>query len=266
MVINRINNINTTSFTHSTNNKKERKDSNAKLVNNVSIATSALGVGIAYACIAKKQGFSLNPKKIMQTPVKDWALIKLFDKKNPNRKLINLEEKEILTMAGSSVLGGFAGGAIVDDKSNLKAKTREALNQILGNVLVPVACVGGVSRLYDKYKAQILEHVPQIKSSKKAAQIFNKTLRYMPSSLLTIAGLGTGIVVGNKVSNFINEKIYNKKVDRKIKGTDFAPHVDDLSMAITLMAKKSKLSTAITNTVPVFLCFPGIETGTAQEN
>ena len=83
----------------------------------------------------------------------------------------------------------------------------------------------------------------------------------MPSAALTVLGLGVGIVAGNKLSNFINEKIYHKHVERKIKKTDFAPHVDDLSMAVTLMADKSAMSTAITRTVPAFLCVPGYQIG-----
>ena len=60
---------------------------------------------------------------------------------------------------------------------------------------------------------------------------------------MTLGGLAAGILIGNKVSNFINDKIYHKKVDRKVRTSDFAPHVDDLSMAITLMADKSPIST-----------------------
>lgn len=268
MPINQITSVNNynPSFTHKHN---KQKDSGQKDFFKAGVtATTILGVGTAYALIAKKQGFSLNPKKIYQTPVKDWAIFKTFNKKQPDRKLIQLEEPEIMALATGSVAGGLVGGAIFDDKKNLKAKVREALNQILGNVLVPVLFVGGVSRLYDKYQKQILSKVPQIKESLKHPKLVkftNKALKCLPSVGMTLAGLGAGIVVGNKVSNFINEKLYHKKVDRKIKGSDFAPHVDDISMAVTLMADKTPLTTAITNTVPLFLCVPGIETGLAKE-
>lgn len=265
MLVSKISNGNNQTFTHSHNGERSNTSEGKNLQRKV-MAASALGVGTAYALIAKKQGFSLSPKKIYQTPIKDWAIFKLYQKNDPNRKLIELEEKEILALAGSSVAGGFAGGAIFDDKKNIKAKARESLNQILGNVLIPVLCVGGVSRLYGKYKTQIINRVPQLKETGKSAiKTVNRALRYMPSILMTGAGLGIGIIAGNKVSNFINEKLYNRKVERDIKATDFAPHVDDLSMAVTLMAKKSPISTAITNTVPLFLCVPGIQTGMAEE-
>lgn len=263
MPINNISSVNNNpSFTQSAYSKKKEQKQNVKAE---VTATTALGVGTAYAIIAKKQGFSINPKRIFNTPIKDWALIKIFDKKNPDRKLIHLEEKEILGLASGSVAGGLAGGAIFDDKKHLKAKGREALNQLLGNVLVPVAFVGSAARLYDKFKKPILSHVPQLKSEGKAAKFVNKALKCLPSMALTVTALGTGIIAGNRVSNFINEKVYHKKVEREIKGTDFAPHVDDIGMAVSLMADKTPLTSAITNTVPFFLCVPGIETGTARE-
>lgn len=265
MPINQISSIklNQPSFTH--NPHKNKEDQSSKLKWGVT-AASALGVGTSYALIAKKQGFSINPKKIWNTPVKDWAVIKTFDKNLPDRKLIKLEEPQILSLAGGSVTGGLAAGAVLDDKKNFKAKAKEAVNQMLGNVFIPVMFVGSVSRFYDKYKKQILSHVPQMKSETKAAKFLNKAAKNIPSIALTAIGLGAGIITGNKVSNFINEKVYHKKVEREIRGTDFAPHVDDVGMAVTLMADKSKVSTIITNTVPLFLCVPGIETGTAKED
>ncbi len=249
--------------------------------------TTAAGVGTALALISKKQGFSLNPQRIIHSKPKDWAIFKIFNKKHPDAKVLEFEEPEILTMAGGSVAGGLLGGAVFDDKKHFKAKAREAVNQMLGNVIVPVLCVGGISRVYDKYKKPILNAVPQIKYSnnnflirklstklqpqnlQKAANILqattkytNKFLKILPPSVLTASALVVGIVAGNKVSNFINEKVFHKKVERKIQGTDFAPHVDDLSMAITLMADKSAVSSVISRTIPAFLCVPGMEVGT----
>lgn len=269
MPINKVSSYNNfnPSFTHNTSNNdnsKEKKGVRAKVA-----ASAMFGVASAYAIIAKRQGFSLNPKKIYNTPFQDWAIFKIFNKNRPDRKLITLKEWQILGLASGSVAGGLAGGALFDEKKNLKAKGREAINQILGNVLVPVIFVGQVSRLYEKYQNQILSKVPQIKESLKNPKLVkytNKAMKCVPSALLTIIGLGAGIVVGNKVSNFINEQIFHKKVDRKIKSSDFAPHVDDLSMAVTLMADKNAFTTAITNTIPLFLCVPGIETGIAKED
>lgn len=271
MTINAISNINTGKHPDFGHSHRRRKEPVSNTLRYGVLATTLTGVGTALALISKKQGFSLSPSRIAKTPVKDWAIFKIYNKKHPERKLLELEEKEIVTVAAGSVAGGLAGGLIFDKKHNRKAKLREALNQMLGNVLIPVAFVGGGARVYDKFKHQILSRVPQFKTDGltknklKFAKGVNKFLKIIPSAGITIAALGAGIITGNKVSNFINEKVYHKKVERKIRGTDFAPHVDDLSMAVTLMADKSALSTMITRTVPAFLCVPGLETGKAKE-
>lgn len=262
--ISSVNNYNQ-SFTHNHAHKQDYVPHRSKVKKAVT-ATSVLGTATAYALIAKKQGFSLNPSRIMKTPVKDWSIFKIYNKKQPDRKLIKIEEPQILALAGGSVAGGLAGGAAFDDKKIFKAKCREALNQMLGNVFIPVAFVGGTSRIYDRYKKQILSHVPQLKDTGKTAKTVNKALKCVPSAALTLISLGAGIITGNKVSNYINDKVYHKKVERHIKHTDFAPHVDDIGMAVTLMADKSAISTAITNTVPFFLCVPGVQTGMAREH
>lgn len=249
------------SYGHGLKNAKERDEVSANLKRGVLLTTVA-SVGLAAALIAKKQGFSLNPKVIFSQNPKNWAIFKIFNKKSPNAKLMEIEEKEILILAGASAAGGLAGGAIFDDKKHFKGKVRETVNQLLGNVAVPVACVSAVAHLYDKNKAKILSNVPQAPGLGKKAAFFNKFLKAIPSAAMTLAALGAGIIGGNKLSNFINDKVYHKKVERKIKTTDFAPHVDDISMAVTLMAEKSALSTAITRTVPGFLCVPGYQIGT----
>ncbi len=248
---------------HTNNNNQNKR---GKYLREGVILTSALGVGAALAVISKRQGFSLKLSDIKKTPIKDWAIFRLFDKKQPDRKLIELEEGEIISIAASSVIGGLVGGAIFDDKKHFKSKLRESVNQILGNVLVPVGFVGCVSRLYKANKEKVMSIMPQIKETGKISRNINKVLKALPASAATIVSLGLGIVAGNKVSNFINEKIFHKKVERNIKGTDFAPHVDDLGMAISLMADKSKGASFIQRIVPLFLCVPGIEVGTHRDN
>jgi hypothetical protein len=228
-------------------------------------ATTVAATGMALAHIAKRQGFSLSPSVIKKTPMKDWALFGLYSEKHPNRKLIEVEEKEILELATASVTGGLIGGLIFDDKKYRKSKQREFVNQLLGNVLIPVACVGSISRLYKANKTKILSKVPQLKGDGKVKNFVNKALMCIPFSIATISSLVTGIFAGNRVSNYLNEKVFHKKVDRKIKGTDFAPHVDDIGMAVSLMAEKSAGASLIQRTVPAFLCVPGYETGTHRD-
>lgn len=243
---------------HSCKNNEDKPSANVKYG---VFASSVAGVAVASAIIAKKQGFSLNPKVIFSQNPKNWAMLKIFNRNDKNAKLMEIEEKEILALATGSAAGGLAGGAILDDKKHLKSKFRETVNQLLGNVAVPVACVGLTSRLYKNYEVPILSKIPQVAGNSKFAKGVNKCLKALPSAVLTVISLGAGIVGGNKLSNFLNEKVFHKKVQRDIKTTDFAPHVDDIGMAVTLMAEKSPLSTTITRTVPAFLCVPGYQIG-----
>lgn len=224
-------------------------------------AASILTTGAALAHIAKRQGFSLSPSVIRKTPIKDWAIFKLANKNKPDVKILEIEPMEILELAGASVAGGLTAGVLLDDKKYRKSKLRESVNQMLGNVAVPVGCVWAVSELYKKNKDAILSKVPQFKETGSITKFLNKTLKGVPFAVTTLTALGIGIIAGNRVSNLLNEKVFHKKVDRRIKGTDFAPHVDDLGVAVTLMAEKSKTSSFIQRTVPAFLCVPGYQTG-----
>ena len=210
-------------------------------------ASSVAGMTPVLMVLAKRKGFSLNPAKILKTPIKDWALFKY----KPINKAVEFEAPQILAVAAGSIAGGFAGGALVDDKKNLRAKKREILSQYLGNITVPVGCVWAGAKMYNKFEKQLINAMPQLKSTTKAA--------------LTALFLGVGIYLGKKVSNLINEKLYNKKVERNIKPSDFAPHVDDLCMAISMMNKETSLGSKLGRIIPLALIVPGYQTGIAQE-
>ena len=105
------------SFSSESSEQKPLKNKQKAVV----LATSVAGMIPVMAVLAKMKGFSLNPAKIMKTPIKDWAIFKF----SPKDRAIEFEEPQIISMASASVVGGFVGGSIVDDKKNLKAKKRE---------------------------------------------------------------------------------------------------------------------------------------------
>ena len=224
----------------------------------VILTTSALGMAPVLTYLAKSKGFSLNPARILKTPLKDMALFKYA----PKGKFVEYEGPEIFAIASGSVAGGFVGGAIVD-KQNMKAKKREILSQLLGNVAVPVACVTAGAKIFNKYSDKLIEMMPKVKESAKGAKIINKISQITPQTFFTLAFLSIGIFLGNKVSNYLNDHIYHKKVDRNIKATDFAPHVDDVCLAASLMDSGS-LGDKIGRVIPLALLVPGYETGTAR--
>lgn len=253
---NNINNYQKVSFGHGEEASKPLTRKQKAII----LASSAAGMAPVLMGLAKHKGFSLNPVKILKTPVKEWALFKYA----PKEKAIQFEAPQILATAAGSVAGGFAGGCLVD-RQNIKAKKREVLSQLLGNVSVPVGCVAAGAAIYEKYADKIEGAMPQFKSTKKAAQVFNKVLQKVPNAATTLGLLGAGIYLGNKVSNFINEKLYHKKVERNIRPSDFAPHVDDLCMATSMMNKESSFGSKLGRIIPLALLVPGYETGTAQE-
>ena len=242
--------------------KKQRSE---KTVKTVAALSSLAGMSAVLTLIAHKQGLPVNPKVLKNMPLKEWPFFKIAKKGVPNQKLLEIEEKEILALASGSVAGGLLGGALVD-KDNMQGKFREAITQMLGNVIVPVAFVGGMSRIYSKYEKNIKDAMPQFKNaSSDFMKGVNKFIKIIPAVGLTFAALGTGIYTGSKVTNFINEKFFGQKKERKIKTTDFAPHVDDLCLAVTLMgAKDSPVASTITRTVPLFLSVPGYQVGKAK--
>lgn len=248
-------NLNFTGHSHGSENNLTNKQKA------VILTSSAAGITPVLAFWAKRKGFSLNPAKIFRTSVKDWAIFKY----SPREKAIEFEEPQILSVAAGSVAGGFIGGAMVDDKYNLRAKKREVLSQLLGNILVPVLCVGQGSRLFEKYAARIENAMPQLNKNTKFANGIDKCLRCVPNAAATVGFLGIGIYLGNKVSNLINEKLYHQKVERDIKASDFAPHVDDLCMATSMMNKESTFGSKLGRIIPLALLVPGYQTGCAQE-
>lgn len=253
-----LNNINNTSFKGQEHNSSNNLSTKQKAT---ILASSALGMTPVIATLAHRKGFSLNPVRIAKTPIKDWAIFKF----SPKGKYIHFGPAEIIATAIGSVVGGFIGGSIVD-KDNISAKKREVVNQVLGNVLVPVGCVGGGAKIYKKYADKIESIIPQIKSPKQSAQIFNKVLKSIPNGVCTLGLLGLGLYLGNKVSNFLNEHIYHKKVDRNMKFTDCAPHVDDVCMAVSMMNEDSPFAAKLERVIPLALLVPGYETGTAREH
>ena len=249
------NTVNTPNFGHSDRTNMSRKQKN------VVAASAIVGMTPVIMVLAKKKGFSLNPKKIINTDIKDWAIFKY----SPAEKAIDFGDPiNIIVTAAGSVAGGFIGGSLVDNK-NIKAKKREVLSQMLGNVLVPITTVWLASKAFGKYQNRLEEGMYQIKSEGKAVKTLNRILKKIPQAGATLAALGVGIFLGNKVSNYINEKLYHKKVERNIRATDFAPHVDDLCLATTMMSPNSTFGQKLGRVIPLALVVPGYQTGIAQD-
>lgn len=261
MKIQSINNSINTTFTEQSQEK--RKEITVKTGAAIS---SALGVATAVALIAKRQGFSLNPKNIANTKIKDWAIFKITDKKRPDEKVMKFEWKEIMTMGTASVLGGLIGGGLLDKKENFSAKCSEALSQLLGDITIPLSFVALPTMMYKRFENLANANTTHTTIQNISKYITgNKVLKILCPTLVSGTSLAAGIIVGNKATNKLNEHLHGVKQERGIRLTDFAPHIDDVCLAITLMAEKSPFGDIVSKFVPVALTVAGIETGSANE-
>lgn len=225
--------------------------------------TTLLGVGTAMAFALKGkfkpngETYSLNPSKIFKTLKNSPKDLGLFG------AVYDSEKKEVEKLVGKlavgTVAGGLLGGAIFDKKENMKAKLRESIIQLVGNIFTPLACVSGANRVFKKYGAKYF------KQALKTDPLLTKITRGLPALIVSGSSLLVGISLGNKVGNFINEKIFHIKDKRKVKMADMSPHVDDLCLAVSLVSPGSSLGAVITRFVPAALMVAGYSTGVMQE-
>lgn len=200
-------------------------------------ACSMLGVATSLAILAKtaKGHYSLNPKKIINTKIKDTYLYKA-----------KYEEPEILAMGAGSILGGLIGGTIIDKRSSnskaeFKSKVGESIIQ-MGNITVPILSVGQCARLGDKLEKGLENRLST--NASKTAHVLAK----VPKLALTIAGLGAGMYIGNVVANVLKSKLLDATEQRKMKLSDLFMHWDDLCLAASFYTEPE---TKMVNGVPV---------------
>lgn len=220
--------------------------------------TTLAGVLTSLAFIMKKKGFSLSPSKIFKTKVKDWGILKIKE----------YNEFDIEKLAVGSVSGGLIGGFAFDKKANRKAKIREAVIQMIGNITTPVLCVSAGAHLYKKYEKSIMEGLNPIlfkENGKKLPMYVNKAIKCVPGIGTVALCLATGIIVGSIVGNAINHKIFHRNDTRKIRIDDFSAHIDDTCLAVSLVAKGDSPIGFLNKVVPAALMVAGVSTGVAQE-
>lgn len=209
------------------------------------------GIGAALAMIMKKQKLPVDFASMFKRPIKESSLAK-----------VEYKELEILGLAAGSVTGGLVGGAIFDKQENVRAKFRESVIQMVGNIAVPLSFVAAGSRLFKKHEKEIDNY---IKSDSIKNKYIQEIAKHGPGLVVTAACLASGIFVGNKVGNWINEKLFKINDNRKVKASDCSAHLDDVGLAASLVAGNSPLGNAISRFIPAALMVAGLSTGLAQE-
>lgn len=212
-------------FTHHSSGDSDRCSLKDK---SVVAATSALGVTLSLAMLAKGAGYSLNPVKMLKNVKKSYIATTPF------------LAKEICAMGAGTCLGGLVGGFIIDkDKNDRKAKMREAVMQ-MGNISIPISTVALFNKLCMKHG--------------KLAQ-----------SVGSLAGIFTGVYLANFLMNKLGNLLFNSKNERGVKLIDFSAHVDDLFAGASYISTAEWVHN-IARIVPAILVLPGIEVGTRKAN
>lgn len=214
-------NYNTQSFKHF--GETEQKNPYSKKQRAVVAGMSALGTAVSCAILAKKAGYSLKPSKMFKN-IKNSYLAK-----------VQYHDEQVIPIGVGSVLGGLAGGYMIDkDTKARKEKRREALMQI-GNISIPILTVDFLSEKLAKYG--------------KVAQ-----------STGAVAGIFAGVYLANIVMNRVNNFIFRQKEGRDMKITDFSAHLDDAVVAASYVSQHPIVH-AISRVIPAALMIPGNEVG-----
>lgn len=212
---------NTQSFKHL--GDTEQKNPYSKKQRAVVAGMSALGTAVSCAILAKKAGYSLNPSKMFKN-IKNSYLAK-----------VHYHDEQVIPIGVGSVLGGLAGGYMIDkDPKARKEKRREALMQV-GNISIPILTVDFLSGKLKKYG--------------KIAQ-----------SVGAVAGIFAGVYLANIVMNRVNNFIFRQKEGRDMKITDFSAHLDDAVVAANYVSTHPIVHN-IGRIIPVALMIPGNEVG-----
>jgi len=167
--------------------------------------------------------------------------------------------KEVMTVGTSSIAGGLIGGLISDKGKNKKKKVKEANYQFITNLTAPVVFCDLYKHLFDKLDAD-----NQIK------QLAEKTklTKFISATVISFAGLLSGVPTGAAISNFINNNIIDKENPEKrtIKGKDILIMSDDIAsgLAVTGALKGIPVLQHVDKVLPCLYLISGIETGNKE--
>ncbi len=203
--------------------EQDSKNTYSKRQKAVVAGMAALGTAASCAILAKRAGYSLKPNKMFKN-IKNSYLAK-----------VKYHDEQVIPIGVGSILGGLAGGYMIDkDPKARKEKRREALMQV-GNVSIPILTVDFLSEKLGKYG--------------KVAKTCG-----------AVAGIFAGVYLANVIMNRVNNFIFRQKEGRDMKLTDFSAHVDDAVVAASYVSS-SPIVNGIARIIPLALMIPGNEVG-----
>lgn len=148
--------------------------------------------------------------------------------------------KEAFAISGGSIFGGFIGGALSDDRRQIKYKARETSNQIIGNTTVPYTCL----------------------------MLANKMSKGMPKPIRTVIAGATiffTTFLGHNIADKVNDNIFEEKRKYKVHLKDFISDFDDVIFASSTVLKNKTLYKIISCLSPFTYTTLGIMAGTRHK-
>ncbi len=185
--------------------------------------------------------------------------------KNPSLALKNLtyDEKDVLMVGLGAVTGGLTGGILSDkNKENHKYKLREAAQQYIGSIFVPVSMLAVVNKILDKTNIKM----PQIPSSNGGFKVLNRIINMLPRVAATVITLVSGMEIGNKIVNKANNKIFKEEIKHDVKPEDYLVHADDLCLTASMLLKDVPSISSVTSKIlPLTFIIAGSKVGMQQK-
>lgn len=173
---------------------------------------------------------------------------------------LKYNEPELIGVAVASVAGGLGFGGFVDDKKYFPIKVKEAIHQIVANVLAPILLIGGLNKIYDKYP---IKNIPQFAENTGIKKFANETVKLLPRLGIALAGLVGGVLLGTVISNKMNG-LDGTRQERHVKTIDYMYHPDDIAAAFAVADRKGVLQKFVSKIIPPVFMFHGYDTGTRR--
>lgn len=210
--------------------------SSKNYVKAAAMAGSTVGVGAALLAVSRRRGVRI-PSSLRNSK----ELFSIL-------KNIELKEKDVITIASSSITGGFLGGVLTDRK-NIKAKAKEGVVQLMGNYVIPTIAVSGGIKLN---------------------KMLNKRFNFPPITrpiqfMFGFASLIAGVVAGNKASREINSKIFEEEDYRKLTWKDWAVQFDNVCLVTSISNAGTLLAKTASRFIPIAHLAPGYQVGIRKE-
>jgi len=240
MLLNPINiyNNNKTTFRHTTpwtDSPYKRKEQAV-----VGLTTVA-GILASMAILAKREGYSLAPKKMFKNFKNCWFKNTEF-----------CDEVPVIAIGAGSCVGGLAGGYIIDkNKENRKAKKRETLLQMT-NISLPIVFTIQLGNLGEKLGNKYWDN-------NRPENLWTYKTK-VPKAFAALAGLFAGVFTANVLANKINEHLFHQGKGRPVQASDFSAHLDDFVVAAKQI-NENKFTDFLSRLIPAALMIAGNEVG-----